>query len=52
MFGLKLNKYEWFYPLVVVGHGSETQLQVGENFNHLISISGLRVNVTLTLTQL
>ena len=42
MFSLKLNKFEnvWsqikknvinFHPLEVVGRGSETQLQVGEN---------------------
>ena len=31
MFGYKLNKYEYFYPLEVVGRGSETQLQVGKN---------------------
>ena len=24
-----------FHPLEVVGHGSETQLQVGENLNEL-----------------
>ena len=35
MFGLKLYKYV-FYPLEVVGRGSETQLQVGENLNYLI----------------
>ena len=29
--GPKLNKYEDFQPLEVVGRGSETQLQVGEN---------------------
>ena len=31
MFGLEWNKYEHFCPLEVVGRGSETQLQVGEN---------------------
>ena len=31
MFGLTSNKYEYFHPLEVVGRGSETQLQVGEN---------------------
>ena len=25
-----------FHPLEVVGHGRETQLQVGENMNYLI----------------
>ena len=25
-----------FHPLEVVGRGSDTQLQVGENFNYLI----------------
>ena len=30
MCGLKSHKYEWF-SLEVVGRGSETQLQVGEN---------------------
>ena len=34
MFYLKLNKHMHnFYPLEVVGSGSETQLQVGENLN-------------------
>ena len=36
MFGLKLNKYmRNFHPLEVVGRGSETQLQVGENLNKI-----------------
>ena len=33
MFRLKLNKYE-FHPLEVVGRGSDTQLQVGDNGKH------------------
>ena len=33
MFGLKLNSYDLFPPLEVVGRG---QLQVGENWNYLI----------------
>ena len=33
IFRLKLNKMSHFYPLEVVGRGSETQLQVGENLN-------------------
>ena len=33
LFGLNLNKFEYFYPLGVVGRGSETQLQMGENLN-------------------
>ena len=33
VFVLKLNKYESFQPLEVVGRGSETQLQVDENLN-------------------
>ena len=37
MFGLNLNKYDYFYPLEVVGHGSETQLQMSENLNYLIN---------------
>ena len=32
MFGLKFTKYEYFYPLEVVGRDSKTQLQVGEFF--------------------
>ena len=36
-FGLKLNKYGFnmgnFQVLEVLGHGSETQLQVAENLN-------------------
>ena len=35
MLGLKLNKYN-FHPLEVVGRGSETKLQAGENWNYLI----------------
>ena len=35
MFGLKLEKLSNFQPLEVVGRGSETQLQVGENVNKL-----------------
>ena len=31
IFVLKLNKYENFQPLEVVGRGSEARLQVGEN---------------------
>ena len=30
MVGLKLNKYDYFCTLEVVGRGRETQLQVGE----------------------
>ena len=33
MFGLKLNKMHNFHPLEVVGRGSGTQLQLGENLN-------------------
>ena len=33
MFGLKLNIFGNFHQLEVVGRGSETQLQVGENLN-------------------
>ena len=40
MFGLKLGKFEYFRPLEVVGRGSETQPQVGENFNYLIESFG------------
>ena len=37
MFGLKLIKcIRNFHPLDVVGRGSETQLQVGENLGYLI----------------
>ena len=35
MFGLKLNKYDNFLPVQVVGRSSEAQLQVGENLNYL-----------------
>ena len=35
MFGHKLNKYEYFYPIEVVGRGSETQLQVCKNLKQL-----------------
>ena len=31
MFWFKLHKYKLFYPLEVVGRGSETQLQVGKS---------------------
>ena len=40
MFGLELNKYQYFHSLEVVGRGSETQLQVGENLNDLIQRFG------------
>ena len=33
-----------FHPLVVVGSGSETQLQMDENLNYLISRFKGRVN--------
>ena len=33
MYNLKLNIMSNVHPLEVVGHGSETQLQVGENLN-------------------
>ena len=36
MFGLKLNKYEYFHQFEVVGRGSKTQLQIGENLDYLI----------------
>ena len=37
MLGLKLNEYmDNFHPLEVVGRGSETQLQVGENLGYTI----------------
>ena len=32
---LELSRYESFLPLKVVGHGSWTQLQVGENLNKI-----------------
>ena len=35
IFGLKLNKYEYFQPLEVLDRGSETQPQVVENVNKL-----------------
>ena len=38
MFGLKLNmltNMSNFHPLEVMGRGSETQLQVGENVNEI-----------------
>ena len=40
MSGLKLNKTNVsnFYPLEVVGRGSETQLQVGETYIYLLFI--------------
>ena len=38
MFGLKLNKYEQFSPNSVVGRGSDTQLQVGENLNFIVAL--------------
>ena len=36
IFGLKLKNMSNFRPLEVVGRGSETQSQVGENLNYLI----------------
>ena len=35
LFCFKLIKYCNFHPLEVVGRGSETQLQAGENLNYL-----------------
>ena len=35
MFDLKLKKMRNFHPFEVVGRGSETQLQMGENLNKL-----------------
>ena len=37
MFGDKLTDISDFYPLAVVGRGSETQLQMDKNLNYLIS---------------
>ena len=48
MLGLELNKYV-FRPLEVVGRGSETQLQVGENLNSGLIIS-LRISNDVTIT--
>ena len=37
MLGLKLKtNMSNFHPLEIVGRGSETQLQAGENLNYLI----------------
>ena len=33
MFGLELNKYEYFSSPEVVSRGSETQFQGSENYN-------------------
>ena len=47
LFCLKLNRTYMsnFQPLEVVGRGSETQLQVGENINKTIQcLEGYRVN--------
>ena len=44
MFGLKQNKYEYyFYPLEVVGRGCETQFQVVEKIKKIQCIT-LRVS--------
>ena len=45
IFDLKLNKYEYFHPLQVVGRDSETQLQVGENLNYLTYLLKLHITV-------
>ena len=34
---IKKNNMSNFYPLEVVGRGSETQLQVGQNLNYLMA---------------
>ena len=49
MFSPKLNKYVHgnFYPLEVVGRGSETQLQVGENLNYLTYMVPSKLGVPL-----
>ena len=42
MFGLKLNKFMTnFHPLEVVGRGSDSQLQVGENLNDFFPLEVL-----------
>ena len=38
-----------FHPLEVVGRGSETQLQVGENLNYLIQLFNHVNGLTLIL---
>ena len=51
MLGLKLNKYNCHTTWKFVGHGSETQLQVGENFNYLIqpfNIINIKFDITST----
>ena len=35
MLDLELNEYYCFYPLEVVGRGSETQLQMGTTLNKI-----------------
>ena len=35
-----------FNPLKVVGRGSNTQLQVGENLNYLISLFRVKIEIT------
>ena len=36
MLGVESNTYEYFFQREFVCRGSETQIQVGENFNYLI----------------
>ena len=40
----------YFYPLEVVGLGSETQLQVGKNWNYLIQRDIFIINAQLIYT--
>ena len=51
MFGLKLSKLSNFHPLEVVGHGSETQIQVSENLKYT-KFSAVRVDTRFKLNKL
>ena len=35
MFGLKIDKYDYFHPLEVASCGTETQFHVGGNLNYI-----------------
>ena len=51
MFGLKLNKYEPFYPLEVVGRVSGTHFEVGKNLFILLSALNLAWSPEFTEVQ-
>ena len=50
MFDLKLNKYELFSLTWIVGRGSETQLEMGENLNYIATKLKISVSFKRPIT--